>query len=213
MPPDLSRRRNRPRSLPFRDGGGRRPGNSGPAHRHPERRGDGHDRLRPPHGPARRFARPGRRLPAKLRRRQAVHPEVAGEIHRHRRRVHAEDRPGMGRERGEERRPEHDHRGGRHQPLVPQRPDLPGRHHLPPPDGKRRAQRGGPRPLCRPGKGGASRAVDLHRHGPGLGEAAPASRTPRASGTSIPTSGGTIGASSTTSSRKPAKRCRFTPRT
>src|SRR3972149_3714362 len=84
----------------------------------------------------------------------------------------------MGRERGEERRPGHDHRGRRHQPLVPQRPDLPGRHHLPHPDGKRRAQRGGPRPLRRTGKGGASRAVDLHRHGPGLGEAFPPAEHP-----------------------------------
>ena len=83
--------------------------------------------LRPPARAVRRCARgPSRRVARRLRRRgRPLHPGLAGADHLGARRGRGPPGPGVRAERRGHPGPLHDHRGGRHQPLVPLG------HHLP----------------------------------------------------------------------------------
>ena len=115
----------RPRPLRHRPRRGRHhaPRRPGP----PGRQAPGDHGVRPaarpvrrrPRRPAGRVAgRPGRRL-------AALHPGLAGAVHRRERCGRGADRPGVRAERRRVPRPLHDHHGCRDQPLVPLRHDLP----------------------------------------------------------------------------------------
>ncbi len=115
---------------PRRQGGA--PGARGPGAA--RRRPAGHDRARPPPRPVRRAPRgsPGH-VAHRLRRPvDTGHPGVAGGDHQRPRRAGGASRPRVGAERHRHAGPRDDPPRGRHQPLVPLRPDLPGdpRPHL-----------------------------------------------------------------------------------
>ena len=92
----------------------------------------------------------------------------------------------------------HDHHRRRRQPLVPQQPDVPRRHHRADALRLRRRQRRRAEPLRRPGEAGADGVVVDDRLRPRLVPAAAPAEDARPCTTSTPTSGATSASSPTT---------------
>ena len=120
----------------------------------------GRHRLRPALRPVRRLARPGRRVPGRLRRRRRrLHPGLAGALHRRLRGRGDPLRPRVGHDRGEDRRQVLGHHRRRREPVVPRQSRLPRRHRRPRPLRLRRQERRRPQPLRRPGEARAGGAL------------------------------------------------------